>query len=78
MALTDGAILLMLAQIGMYFVMYKNKIRLWRMVGSCGMILIGISAVAIEDTIPAMVFMGASLIIGGVELFKDVASLVKG
>lgn len=78
MALTDGMIFVVIAQIGLYLILYKNQVRLWRIVGCAGMIAVGLSAVMVEDTVPAFVFAGVSIIIAGVQFFKDIASLTKG
>lgn len=73
--ISDGTILLILSQIATYWVLYRNNTRVYRLIGSGLMILIGFSAVMIEDTVPAFIFLGASLIIGMIQIIKDVTSL---
>lgn len=75
MAVSDGALFLLVAQLLLYGVMYCNKQRIWRIIGCGGMIAVGLSAVMVEDTLPAFAFAGISAIVAGAKLFEDVASL---
>lgn len=78
MALSDGMVFIVLSAIGLYLTLYKHKIRLWRLVGCAGLVAVGLSAVMVEDTVPAFVFAGICIIVAGVQMFQDVASLTSG
>ena len=77
MAVSDGALFIIIGQIAVFGILYRNKIRLWRLLGCLGMIIIGLSAIAVEDTIPAFVFAVASILVAIVRFFDDVSSMVK-
>lgn len=74
--ITDGMIFIVLSQIGVYFVLYNHKVRLWRFIGCFAMILVGLSAVMVEDTVPAFVFAGISIIIAFVQFVRDLTIMV--
>lgn len=75
MAITDGMVFIIVAQIGLYYTLYQNKTRLWRLLGGAGIIAVGLSAVMVEDTVPAFVFAGISIIIGGKQIITEVAEM---
>ena len=75
MAVSDATILIVIAQIALYVIMYRNKTRLYRLVGCAGMIAVGLSAVMIEDSVPAFIFAGVSIIIACFQLFEDVTEM---
>lgn len=77
MALSDAFLALALCQVGLYFILYNNKVRWKRFVGAAGIILIGFSYVTIADSIPMFIAMGISLVVGGIQLLQDAAALVK-
>ena len=77
MALTNAFMALIVAQIGVYVILYRNKVRWVRMVGAFALIGVGVSFVVIEDTVSMYIFFLISLMVAVIGLMKDVASLVK-
>jgi len=75
MAVSDGTLFILIAQIAVYALLYKNKTRLYRIIGCFAMIIVGVSSVMIEDTVPAFIFFGISAMIGGIKLFEELSYL---
>lgn len=75
MAVSDSALFILIAQLGLYATLYSHKVRLWRIIGCFAMITVGLSAVMVEDTLPAFVFAGMSAIIAGSKLFHEVTKV---
>lgn len=76
--ITNGLVFIIVAQLGLYFTLFKNKTRLYRLIGCVGMIAVGLTAVMVEDSAPALAFAGVSIIIAGIKLFEDIAKLTRG
>lgn len=76
MALSDAFIALLAAQIGVYYILYENRIRWKRIMGAAGIILIGFAYVYIADSIPMMILMMMSLIIGATKMFEEMTAIV--
>lgn len=77
MALTNAFIAILAAQLLVYFTLFKNPIRWVRMMGSVALIAVGVSIIVIETSTAMYIFFLVSLMIGGIQLLKDTASLVK-
>lgn len=77
MAVSDGTIFVILAQTMLVYMCYTAKIRLWKIIASAGIIMVGFGALAVEDTIASSLFVVASVIYGGTILLTQASEIVK-
>ena len=77
MAVTDGMLGLVIGAIAVYVILIKNPVRVWRMIGSVMLTIIGIGFGLIADTaimfIPGMV----CILIGVISLLNEVPAIIK-
>ena len=76
MALTDGMIGLILAEIALYYFLYNNKVRLWRICGAIGVALLPIFLVMIEDSAVMYAIWMVNLLIGLIKLIQEVGQII--
>jgi len=75
MEISNGMIAMVIGVILTYIFLLKNNQRLWRMCGALLIIVLGISFVVIEDTIPMFLLASVCIVIGGITFIKEVAEV---
>jgi len=59
----------------MFFTAFVNKRRIWRMVGSIGLILVAMGTVLVADNIIMYILFAVMLMFGGIKLFQEVTDI---
>jgi hypothetical protein len=56
---------------------YKGKNKLYRILGSASVILVGLGFGTIDTTAPFVIIMGLCFVAGGLKLFEEISDLIK-
>lgn len=77
MAVSNELVAIVVAMLLLYFWGMDGQRERWiRMIASAGFIAAGLTLVIVGDNVPMFMLFGVTVIIGGIQLFRDVTSLV--